>query len=73
MHLALAHLARESIAVAVGMQLAALAFVVSAIVEAKINAAPAHTVSFLWQLPQIFIITTAESECRVRRLRVGST
>lgn len=42
------------------MQIAAVAFAVSAIVESKIGSAPAGTVSYLWQIPQIFIITTAE-------------
>jgi POT family proton-dependent oligopeptide transporter len=45
---------------AVGMQLAALAFVGSAALQSHIDASPPNSVPFLWQVPQIILLTTAE-------------
>jgi proton-dependent oligopeptide transporter, POT family len=45
---------------AVGMQLAAAAFVASAVVQSFVDAAAPQTITVLWQLPQIILITTAE-------------
>eukprot|EP00747_Dinoflagellata_sp_TGD_P169703 gnl/TRDRNA2_/TRDRNA2_199379_c0_seq1.p1 gnl/TRDRNA2_/TRDRNA2_199379_c0~~gnl/TRDRNA2_/TRDRNA2_199379_c0_seq1.p1 ORF type:complete len:529 (-),score=91.30 gnl/TRDRNA2_/TRDRNA2_199379_c0_seq1:56-1642(-) len=44
----------------VGMFVAAAAFLSSAFVQARVDAAPASSVTILWQLPQFFLITLAE-------------
>ena len=43
-----------------GMQIAASSYVVAALLQVKIDAAPVGSVSVLYQLPQIFVITFAE-------------
>ena len=45
---------------AAGMLLTPLAFVLTAIVQAAVDAAPANSVSILWQVPQFVVITIAE-------------
>lgn len=45
---------------AVGMQLAAVAFVGSAVLQHYIDTSPAASVSVFWQVPQILVLTTAE-------------
>jgi POT family proton-dependent oligopeptide transporter len=46
--------------IAAGMQVAALSFAASAALQAAIDAAPPHSVSQFWQVPQFLLLTVSE-------------